>query len=77
LRQTAIHTRTGGPVPWIDVASAIWRVNPTPDNWYRNRARLVMKLRRAGLPDLLALQDGLVWLQLRAGVDRLELADED
>ncbi len=78
FRHTARLTEERGPVHWTEVAGAIWKVNPTPDNWYRNRARLAARLRELGLPsDLVTVQQGHVRIDLRPGVDELAVIPEE
>lgn len=73
LRHTALLTRHQDSVHWTEVAQCIWRVNPTPHNWYRNRTRLAAMLREAGLPhQLYQMHQGRVRLHLRPE-DRLTL----
>ncbi len=76
IRETALLTRDGGSVHWLDVAERIWRFGASEDNWYTNLARLRDRLKAAGLPpELLRCSDGQVQLMLREGVDGVEVRE--
>jgi len=74
LRATAALCVAGGTVHWLTVAERIWPVNANEDNWYTNLNRLKDRLRDENVrPDLVMCVDGQVALNLRDGVDRVEL----